>query len=254
MDGMDGMDGADVGNVGGALDGGVAVAPGEPGKAAVVWTNWRCLGLGVLAALLWLAAFLLDVSVVRARTPAGAAFPDWARVVVRAVLVLTPPALALMLDPIARGWLRRHPVLALVVVAPAIIVAELPALLPFWQQDDENHLALVVPTVAVGLALGICDGARHVPNSAHGFLAGLGFSLTVLLAGGVLLTIVEVQISQEGTCYGRGCFLIGLAVVIVVSQSVLTALIGLAGGALGYRVGRLPVWLAGRDEATPLTR
>ena len=168
--------------------------------------------------------------------------------------MLTPPALALALDPIARGWLRRHPMLALAVVAPSIIVAALPALFPFWEQSDENHLALLVPTVAVGLALGICDGARHVPNSAHGVLAGLGFSVTALLAGGVLLTIVEVQISQEGPCYGRGCFLIGIAVVIVVSLSVEAVLIGLAGGALGYRVGRVPVWLAGKNEATPLTR
>ena len=69
---MDDVDGADVGS---ALDGGIAVTPGEPGKAAVVWTNWRCLGLGALSALLWLAAFLLDVAVVPAWTPAGASFP-----------------------------------------------------------------------------------------------------------------------------------------------------------------------------------
>src|SRR5579885_2868932 len=128
---------------------------------AVVWTGGKCFGLGVLAALGWLAVNFLDLLRFGTDLPPFLLLPFWARLAVRIVLVLALPTLILLLDRQARAWLGLHPAFALVGLS-AVLVAALPALFALAAPQEVFALPLLVPTMCLGMALGLTDGMRHL--------------------------------------------------------------------------------------------
>lgn len=221
-------------------------------------TGLKYLGLGALTALGWLVATGVDLYSVPASSVSAPLLDDplWTRVALRAVLVLSVPALALLLHRRARSWLGHRLGFALALLLPAVLIAALPALVPCpWTRPEEGLAApLHVPTASLGIALGVIDrirvhksgqptpgdgedegdGAGGVEGDVPGaVLCILGFALLLLVAG-VALTVLALQ---TGSCTGYGCSLRLVVIMGFGLLAVVSLVTGIVAGWIGYVAG-----------------
>ncbi len=217
---------------------------------AAVWTGIKYLGLGALVALGWLVATGMDLESVPPSPVLN--LPLWIRIAVRAVLVLSVPALALLLDRLARQWLEHRLGFAVAIFLPALLVAALPALVPcpWTRPEDGLTLPVHVPTASLGVVFGIVAGIRgprqQVLREARYPLrvlaSTIGFGLFLLIAGAALLVISL----QPGSCTGQCGGLIVVVIWVIVSLGFSSGVMGIFAGFLGYGAGLGLTYLAKR--------
>ncbi len=212
---------------------------------AAMWTAIRYLGLGALAALGWLVAAGVDLESVPAASLASPVLdvPLWTRIAVRAALVLSIPALALLLNRPARTWLGDQRGFLVAIVLPALLVAALPALVPCpWSRPEDGlALPLHVPTASLGVALGIVGGVRGPQQQAPAAMgygarvlaSTVGFGLFLLLAGAALI----FSSLQFGSCTGQCGGLIVVAIAGIALLALFSAATGIFAGFIGYAAG-----------------
>lgn len=212
-------------------------------------TTLKCIGLGALAALGWLTSEGVEFYSVADSSSTRLEWEPWMRIAVRAALVLSVPALALLLSRSTSTWLWHHPGFVVAIALPALLVAALPALFLWSRPADGLALPLQVPTASLGLALGITDGVRRLRPGEGGYvpsalLASAGFGVALLL-----VAVAYFVTTYDAPCTGQ-CG--GLKFVVLLGAGILalfSALTGLIGALLGYAAGAGLTHLATRTTA-----
>lgn len=221
---------------------------GDDSRSAAVLLGLAAFGLGVLAAICWLAALLLDFQTTK--------LSGWAREAPHAALVLAVPALVIL---VAQARNDRHQnalrwrvtVLALL----AAVVASAPGLVLVSRVQDLASLPLRIPALGLGVALGYVSPVRRglsPTRAAEGATqrgwstaaaGGAGFALLLAPVAFVLVTTANAATPlcppppaqvDCGTHIGAGAWL----EIAICGATLLALLLALAMAALGGVIGR----------------
>ncbi|HEX6797775.1 MAG TPA: hypothetical protein VF116_08690 [Ktedonobacterales bacterium] len=213
----------------------------DDSRSVALLSGLAAFCLGVLAAICWLAALLLDFQTTK--------LSGWAREAPHAALVLAVPALVILVAQARndrQGNALRWCVTVLALLM--IVVASAPGLLLVAKAQDLVSLPLRIPTLGLGVVLGYtmpfersADGQERRGRAAAA--GGAGFALLLAPVAFVLVTTANAATPlcppppaqvDCGTQFG-----VGIALEIAICGTTLLALLlALAMAALGGVIGR----------------